>query len=176
MAGKARAGGPRRTTNSERTISRSHGGQIRRAGAKNWTKDKEARFLTALAETCNVTLSASEAGVSVGGAYKRRKSHAAFRAAWLEAIAMAYRRLELVLLERTFNGTDKVVTRRDGSEDRVREYPNNIGLALLKMHKETVIEAEREFAPAEVEEMREKLRRKLNRLRQRLIDEGKLKE
>jgi hypothetical protein len=39
-------------------------------------------------------------------AYRRRKADAAFRAGWLEAIGVAYQRLELVLLDRAFNGTE----------------------------------------------------------------------
>ena len=37
------------------------------------------------------------------------------------ALAGAYERFELVLLERFFNGTEKVVVRKDGSEERMRE-------------------------------------------------------
>jgi hypothetical protein len=44
-------------------------------------------------------------------AYRRRKTDAAFRAGWLEAIGVAYQRLELVLLDRAFNGTEKLVRR-----------------------------------------------------------------
>jgi len=29
-----------------------------------------------------------------------------------------------VLLERAFNGTTRMTTRRDGSEERMHEYPN----------------------------------------------------
>ena len=70
-------------------------------------------------------------------AYRRRKMDAAFRAAWVEAIAVAYQRLELVLLERAFNGTEKVIPPQDGSEERMREYSNQLGLTLLKMHRDT---------------------------------------
>ena len=148
----------------------------RKAGKRDWTKAKEQQFLTVLAETCNVTQACREAGVSLSGAYAHRRKVAAFRAAWGEAIAVAYRRLELLLLERAFNGTEKVFTRKDGSEERVREYPNAIAFQLLKMHKDTAEQAEREPAEGELEELREKLQRKLGRLRQRLIDEGEASE
>ena len=146
--------------------------KLRERTKRDWNKQKETDFLTVLAETCNVTLACGEAGVSIGGAYKRRRSNAAFRAAWGEAIAVAYRRLELMLLERSFNGTEKVITRKDGSEERVREYPNNIAIQLLKMHKDTAVEAEREPAEGELEELRAKLQGKIERLRKRLIAEG----
>ena len=150
--------------------------KFREPTKRDWTKRKESAFLTVVAETCNVTLACRETGVSVSAAYARRKKNAAFRAAWGEAIAVAYRRLELLLLERSFNGTEKVVTRKDGSEERVREYPNAIALQLFKMHKDTAEVAEREPVSGELEELRAKLQGKVERLRQRLIAEGRVVE
>ena len=141
--------------------------QLRTRARRDWTKAKEAKFLSVLADTCNVTRAAAEAGVSVSGAYKRRKENAAFRASWLEAIAVAYQRLELVLLDRAFNGTEKVVKRRDGTDERMIEYSNQLGLTLLKMHRDTAVEADTEFAPSQIEELRERLFNKLKRLKQR---------
>jgi hypothetical protein len=141
--------------------------QQRKASERSWTKEKEAKFFSVLADTCNVTLAAEETGVSTGGAYKRRKENAAFRAGWLEAISVAYQRLELVLLDRAFNGTEKVVKRRDGSEERMLEYSNQLGLALLKMHRDTAVEASTEFQPDQIEELKERLFNKLRRLKQR---------
>jgi len=141
--------------------------QLRKASVRNWTKEKEAKFLSVLADTCNVTRAATEAGVSLGGAYKRRKENAAFRAGWLEAVSAAYQRLELVLLDRAFNGTEKVVRRRDGSEERMLEYSNQLGLTLLKMHRDTALEAAPENEPENIEEIRERLFNKLERLRKR---------
>lgn len=141
--------------------------QLRKRTKADWSKAKEREFLAVLAGTCNVTQAAKAAGVSIGGVYSRRKRHAAFRAGWGEALSTAYRRLELVLLDRAFNGSDKVVTRKDGSEERVREYPNSIALALLRMHRDTVVEAETEFAPQELDELRQKLIGKLDRLKAR---------
>ena len=109
-------------------------GQVRKASKRSWTKVKERKFLSALAETCNVTRACEAAGVSDTNVYQRRKVDAAFRAGWLEAIATAYQRLELVLIERALNGTEKIVTKVDGREERMREYPNHIALQLLKMH------------------------------------------
>ena len=114
--------------------------QVRKASKKNWSKKKIEDFLSALSETCNVTLAAAEAGVSVSAAYRRRNSDAGFRGAWLEAIGAAYQRLEMVLLERAFVGTEKLVRRKDGSEERMIEYPNQLALTLLKMHRDTAAE------------------------------------
>lgn len=176
MASNAKAKKPARSGRRELVLQDGEQPKVREAAKRDWSKTKEAKFLTVLAETCNVTLACAETGVSTNAVYKRRKKNAAFRAAWAEAIAVAYRRLELMLLERSFNGTEKVVTRKDGSEERVREYPNNIAIQLLKMHRDTAVAAETEHAPEAVAELREKLRRKLNRLRARLIEEGRTAE
>ena len=141
--------------------------QYRKATGREWSKSKLEKFLSVLAETCNVTQASAEAGVSVSAAYRRRKANAGFRTAWLEAIGSAYQRLELVLLERAFIGTEKIVRRKDGSEERMMEYPNQLALTLLKMHRDTAVEANAEIAPGDVEEIRERLIQKLQRLRKR---------
>lgn len=139
--------------------------------SRNWTKEKERIFLAVLTETCNVTRAVEAVSMSVRGAYKRRKTNAAFRAAWAEAIAAAYQRLESVLLDRAFNGTEKVIRRHDGKEDRMREYPNQLGLSLLKMHRSTFREASVQMPPEDLEELRERVLMKLRRLKQRRDEE-----
>jgi len=141
---------------------------MRKASRRNWTKTKESEFLSVLAETCNVTEAARQAGVCLSYAYKRRASNAGFRAGWMQAIGDAYQRLELVLLDRAFNGTEKVVKRRDGSEDRMLEYSNQLGLSLLKMHRNTAAEAASEMPSEDVGEMREQLVKKLLRVNKRI--------
>ena len=146
--------------------------QLRKTAKRDWSKAKARSFLTALADTCNVSEACRQSGVPVSVAYRRRKMDAAFRAAWLDAIASAYQRLELVLLDRAFNGTEKVVKRRDGSEERMLEYSNQLGLQLLKMHRNTATEASSELPPGDVNEMRERLVKKLLRLKQRIEGEA----
>jgi hypothetical protein len=141
--------------------------QLRRSARRDWSKAKEQAFLSALGETCNVSEACRRSGVPMTVAYRRRKMDAAFRAAWLEEIGKAYHRLELMLLDRAFNGTEKVVRRRDGSEERMIEYPNQLGLTLLKMHRETAMESETELPPDDVDEIRERLVKKLQRLKRR---------
>lgn len=106
--------------------------------------------------------------MSVSTIDRKRKSDAAFRAGFLAAIANAYERLELVMLERFFNGTEKVIIRKDGSEERMREYSNQLGLSLLKMHRDKAAEANEEMPPEEVEELRERVLKKMLRLQKRL--------
>jgi hypothetical protein len=142
--------------------------KARKPRKNDWTKAKEETFLTTLGETCNVTAAAEAAGVSVSSAYARRKKVAAFRAGWAEAIGTAYQRLELVMLDRALNGTEKIVVRKDGSEERMREYPNQIALHLLKMHRDSALEAIEEPAEADIQEVRERVFAKLQRLRKRV--------
>jgi hypothetical protein len=141
--------------------------QLKKRAKRDWSKAKAAKFLSVLAETCNVSEACRKSGVPMTVAYRRRKMDAAFRAEWNEAIAIGYQRLEALLLDRAFNGTEKVITRKDGSEERVREYPNQIALQLLRMHRETAMEADSDLAPEDVDEIRERLVRKLQRLKRR---------
>lgn len=141
--------------------------QLRKRAARDWSQAKAREFLSVLAETSNVSEACRRSGVPVTVAYRRRKMDAAFRAGWVEAIGTSFQRLELVLLERAFNGTEKVVTRRDGSEERMTEYPNQLGLTLLKMHRDTAVESAPENEPENMDEVRERLFNKLERLRKR---------
>jgi hypothetical protein len=148
--------------------------QMEGQSGRRWTGEKEREFLAVLAETCNVTRAAEAISMSTRGAYKRRRRNGAFRAAWLEAISTAYQQLELTLLDRAFNGTEKVITRSDGSEARMREYPNQLGLSLLKMHRGSVAAAEpaADLPAEEVGELRERLLARIERLKKRREQEA----
>ena len=50
----------------------------------------------------------------------------------------------------------------------MREYSDQLGLQLLKMHRATAIEAEAELPAADADELREQLVRKLMRLKRRI--------
>ena len=165
----------RRMTEPELRVVGNTKPKARRPRRNEWTRTKERTFFTALAETCNVKLAAETAGMSVAGAYWRRKRDAAFRAGWAEAIGAAYQRLELVMLDRALNGTEKIVVRKDGSEERMREYPNQIAMHLLKMHRDSAMQAIEEPDEADVADVRARLVEKLERLRRRFEaeDEGK---
>ena len=149
------------------TLVASQKPQLKKQAERDWSKEKASAFLTVLGETCNVSEACRRSGVPMTVVYRRRKMDAGFRAQWIETLGNAYRRLELVLLERAFDGTERVVTKGDGSERRMREYPNNMALRLLQMHRETAMEAEYESPTEEVDEIRERLVRKLQRLKKR---------
>lgn len=141
--------------------------KMQKPSKREWTVSKEDAFLEALEATCNVSAAAREAGVSVSAAYRRRQASASFRVRWHQAIGHAYQRLELALIERSLVGTEKIVRRKDGSEERVMEYPNAIALTLLRMHRETAAEALAEEPPEDMDEIRERLILKIERLRTR---------
>jgi hypothetical protein len=162
---------PKPTSSRELVLAGRRKPQLQKEPSRNWTKEKEREFLSVLAETCNVTRAAEAVHMSTRGAYKRRKTNAAFRAAWLDTIGTAYQRLELALLDRAFNGTEKIIKRHDGSEDRMIEFPNQLGLSLLKMHRGTVAEASIEVPPEDLGELRERLLGKLSRLKERREEE-----
>jgi hypothetical protein len=99
--------------------------------------------------------------------YRRKKENAEFRGGWMAAIAIAYQQLELVLLERAFNGVEKLVKLGSGETTVMREDSNSLAIALLKMHRDTAADAEFEVPEDEIEEVRERLIRKLQRMRER---------
>jgi hypothetical protein len=141
--------------------------QLKKRAKRDWSKAKAAKFLSVLADTCNVSEACRRSGVPMTVAYRRRKMDASFRADWAQMILIGYHRLEAVLLDRAFNGTEKVITRRDGSVERVLEYPNHIALRLLQMHRETAMEADHETPAVDVDELRERIVRKLQRMKKR---------
>jgi hypothetical protein len=151
----------------ELTLLAAERPQLKKRSKRDWSIAKGARFLGVLAETCNVSEACRRSRVPMTVAYRRRKMDAAFRAAWVEAIGLAYHRLEMMLLERAFNGTEKVIRRRDGSEERMIEYPTQLGLQLLKMHRATAMEAETDVPEEDVAEIRERIVRKLQRMKKR---------
>jgi hypothetical protein len=141
--------------------------QMKKRAKRDWSKAKARTFLEALADTCNVSEACRRTGVPMTVAYRRRKMDASFRAEWAEMIAVGYQRLEAMLLKRAFDGTEKVIRRRDGSEERVREYPDHIALKLLQMHRETALEADSEPPVEDVDEIRKRIVQKLQRMKKR---------
>jgi len=146
--------------------------RLRKPSPNAWTRTKERLFLSVLSETCNVKIAAAEAGVSAQRAYERRRTHARFRAAWVEAVGVAYAKLELILLDRALNGVERIIKRSNGSEERMVEYSNQVALTLFKMHRDTAREADHEQADEDVGELREKLLKRLIRLRERAQEAG----
>ena len=139
-----------------------------------WSRRAESRFVEELAASCNVTHSAAVAGVSVSGAYGRRRRDASFRARWGEALATGYAQLEMAMLERALHGKPKEI-KIGGESQVIRDYDDRIGLALLKMHRETVKEFETPADDQEVDEAAERILMRLRRMRAKLTGEVEVK-
>jgi len=80
----------------------------KRVAARGWTKDKRTRFLTVLADSCNVRRAVVAVGMTPSGAYQLRKRDAAFADLWAEALAIGYERLETALLEHALIGVNAI--------------------------------------------------------------------
>ena len=112
--------------------------QIGRARAHQWTARVEARFLGALAATCNVKAACAEVGMHAPSAYAHRTRWRAFAEAWDAAIEEGYARIEIALLERGCN-----LFADPGSGDTAEDHPITAMTAaeaihLLHMHKHQV--------------------------------------
>jgi hypothetical protein len=147
--------------------------QLRQAprGRPRFTLAKQEIFFAELAATCNVSAAYRKAGVSHYCVYDHRRKSAAFRARWAEAVREAYARLELMMLDRAMNGTVKTRTRADGSVEKIHEYPNHIAMQLLRLHRATAAEAEEVHDSELIEEARDRLANRLERLRRRIEGE-----
>ena len=141
--------------------------QMRRPEPRSWTTKKERAFLTSLAETCNVKLSAKRAGVSINCVYQRRNKNASFRASWDRALAASYVLLEMMMLERALHGVEKKVIRANGTTTTMREYSDRTALALLRMHRESAAIANQNVDEGEWEEARDRSVARLQRIRER---------
>src|SRR5215207_7823437 len=86
VKGSGGSGGGRRT-------------QIARARPRQWTARAEARFLTALAASCNVKAACADVGLSVSSAYAHRRRWAPFARHWNAAIEVGYVRIEAALID-----------------------------------------------------------------------------
>lgn len=141
--------------------------RLRAPSSQSISPEQIEIFLTTLADTCNVARSAKAAGFATQSAYRKRKTDAGFRGEWAKAVAEAYAKLELVLLERAMKGTIKRVQKPGGGERRIREYSNTLAIALLRRHGESIDFMEAMSSPEEAEEARERILEKLARLRER---------
>jgi hypothetical protein len=79
--------------------------QLRLRKREGWTKQRRKIFLDHLAATCNVTASATAAGLYWAGAYAWRRKDPEFAAQWQAALETGYARLEAMLVDRAAVGS-----------------------------------------------------------------------
>ncbi|MBC2778327.1 hypothetical protein [Parasphingopyxis marina] len=162
-------------TQAATRLARNHTGdapgraQLRAVRHDGWTEKRREIFLETLAATCNITAAAAEAGKTAKTARDLRKRDPAFRQAWDEAIAIAYERLELVMLDRAINGTQKPIVRGDKEVATMTHYSDAAGLRLLQAHRETALRhRDGDGRACDPEEAFEELKRRLDEMHRRL--------
>ena len=152
--------------NEELALDGKTSPKLRARSKQDISEEQIETFFATLADTCNVVRSAKAAKFSANWAYRKRKADAGFRAGWARAVAEGYAKLELVLLDRAMNGTIKRVPSGSG-EKRIREYPNQLAMALLKRHSETAGAIDNMLSEEEAAEVRERILDKLAKKRDR---------
>lgn len=127
-------------------------------------------FLAELSISVNVTASAAKADIPTSNLYYWRVHDPIFCAAWMKALETGYAMLEAALLDRCVNGTMKEIHRAGEGVVKVREYDNATAFRLLMAHKEMVAmtRAAREEIQESKSDIREKIDRKLDEMRDRL--------
>lgn len=116
-----------------------------RAGPGRWSVAGERAFLAVLAATANVRAAARAAGVSTQAAYRRRRQWPGFAAAWDEAKAEGWERLELLLIHAATTTLDPAAEEDEAEEAGGRAalaarpaMTVDQALALYKLHRASV--------------------------------------
>ena len=119
----------------------------------------------------SVSLAARAINRSISSVYKQRATNAVFRASWDQALAIGYSRLEMMMLERALHGVEKIVVLKSGESTVMREYPDRIALALLRMHRENVATTDDGVDDEDYQEACARIIERLGRLRERDAEE-----
>lgn len=150
--------------------------QKHRVRVDGWTAQRRARFLEALAESCNVAEACRTVGMAKKSVYRLRQRDPGFAAEWAGALEQGYAELEMMLLGQAIFGSTTTERVDDGAEPgrtRVRtvhSFPHTTALRLLLSHKSRVDgfrdgqEAERPGSA----EVREDIMRLIEEVRERL--------
>jgi hypothetical protein len=133
---------------------------------------KRDKFIEALADSCNVSLAARAIDRSISNVYKLWTTDAAFRAAWDQALAIGYARLEMMMLERALHGVEKTVVLKSGETRVMRQYSDNVALSLLRLHRENVAATDDGVDDEDYQEACARIIERLGRLRERDEEEG----
>lgn len=150
------------------------GPQLKAVRKRGWTAARRQRFLTTLAQTCNVSEAARAAGKELTNAYYLKKVDPGFARAWGEALTIGYDELETLMLREALFGSEQEEVTLDG-EGAVkgrkikRGHPHTIGIRLLTSHRKEALAARGEMMRdrADGEEAREQLRAALAEVRAR---------
>lgn len=94
---------------------------------------RQLRFAKVLAETCNVAAAASAAGRTEATLHRWRSVDAAFAAAWDEALAIGYDRLENALLVYAIGKVDAVAGGAAGAS--ISNGDLQLAVGMLQRHR-----------------------------------------
>lgn len=138
---------------------------------------RKKKFLQQLAISSHVAQSAKAANIATSTLYLWREKDPAFREDWMQALAAGYELLEMELLHRARNGTDKPVFHGGKIVATVKDYDNGLAFRLLVAHRNMV--AKTRAAEAELTDQRTELRQtldqKINAMRRRLAGRERFK-
>jgi hypothetical protein len=150
------------------------GSRMKRAGNGRWSQAREKIFFEELAATNNVRRSAAAAGVSANAVFARRLKHPVFAAKWDAVARTASAAIGMHLLEESRKSfdPDELDTGDVTPKVTVAEAIRIVQLHGTKTQKEELLgDPFREQAASmredEVAEIRERLIRKLRRMRER---------
>ena len=145
----------------------------RKAKRATWTTEKKTAFLARLATTANVSASARSVRMSESSVYRLRQRSPQFRAEWQTALREGYARLELMMLERAMNGTQKPVFHAGQQVGFITEYSDRQALTLLSVHRDAVLgDGAARPQPSDPEELRQRILAKLDEMGGRLRAAG----
>ncbi|MEO1170023.1 MAG: hypothetical protein AAFW97_15065 [Pseudomonadota bacterium] len=132
---------------------------IRRGHNSPGEADVDA-FLETLAETSNVSEAARRNGWSTAPMYRLRRKDPVFARRWLEALSEGYEELEMEMLARARFGVSKRADKPAFNEQ--------VSLRLLMAHKDAVALQRAIRSGLGAEELRERLDRKIARVKESL--------
>jgi hypothetical protein len=154
---------------------------MKRAGHDRWSQAKEARFFDELAATANVKRAAAAAGVSTNAVYARRMKQPVFRAKWAAVLETGRAAIEMKLVEaanRSFDA-DEIDTGEVEPRVSVAEAIRIVqthGSKAQREEQDVFAQQAAEMSGDDIEAVRERLLKKLERLRKRemarALDEG----
>lgn len=149
-------------------------GRVKRVGEGRWTQAKEKAFFAELAATANVSRAAKAAGVSTNAVYARRMKQPLFRAKWDAVLETGRAAIEMKLVEaanRTFDPDELDVEIPEQPKVSVAEAIRIVQLHGSRKQQEELpdpyAEEAANMSPDDVEELRERIIRKLRRMRER---------
>ncbi len=131
---------PREGTELKRARGDGAGGrpQIRAKHKRALTDAEIGRFLSALAETCNVSLAARETRRSERVFRDLRRRDSGFREAWMEALREAYDLLEMEMCHRGRFGAPREIFHEGRKTGTTRVFNDGMALRLLQLHRKSV--------------------------------------